>query len=120
MPYKDPEKRAESARRAGRLYYRRNKAATRKRTEKSRARNREILLNWLSAHPCVDCGESDLIVLQFDHLRDKESDVCVAARAGWAVARLQAEIDKCEIRCANCHMRKTLKGSYKDIMASVA
>jgi hypothetical protein len=115
MPYKDLERRREAVRKACRKHYQANKEKTRERTRKSRRRNQAFVLKWLIEHPCVDCGGSDPIVLQFDHLGDKESDITVAARRGWSLARLQKEINKCEIRCANCHVRKTLKGSYKDI-----
>lgn len=54
---------------------------------------------------CVDCGEVDPIVLEFDHLRDKEFNLAHYAKASWE--RLHAEIAKCEVVCANCHRRRT-------------
>ncbi len=69
----------------------------------------ERVFNYLRAHPCVDCGESDPVVLEFDH-RDAASRVLYIAqmierRYSWA--KIQAEIEKCDVRCANCHRRKT-------------
>lgn len=31
----------------------------------------EFFISYLNSHPCVDCGESNIIVLEFDHLSDK-------------------------------------------------
>ena len=55
-------------------------------------------------HPCVDCGNDDIRVLTFDHVTDdKEIDVSVAVHNGWSVKRLLTEIEKCNVRCCNCH-----------------
>lgn len=70
-------------------------------------RNRKFILDYKSNHPCVDCGESDPIVLDFDHLRDKEAIIAHLVVSGCSIERIQKEIDKCEIRCANCHRRIT-------------
>ena len=73
-------------------------------TQKIKNRNRQIVTDYLSTHPCVDCGITDIRVLQFDHVRGtKINSVSVGVRDSWAVEKLQAEIEKCEIRCANCH-----------------
>lgn len=60
-------------------------------------------------HPCMDCGEADPIVLEFDHKADsiKVESVTqmVMNNASWE--RITAEIEKCEVRCANCHRRRT-------------
>jgi hypothetical protein len=74
--------------------------------ERSRS-NLQFLWDYYSEHPCVDCGESDPIVLQMDHLRDKLADVSTMMRS--ARVTIEAEIAKCEVRCANCHTRKTAR-----------
>jgi hypothetical protein len=56
---------------------------------------------------CVECGETDLVVLDFDHRGDKLAKVTDLARNEYSLARLQREIDRCEVRCANCHRRRT-------------
>lgn len=90
--------------------------------EKARVRNAEqtrinakFMIEYLSSHPCVDCGESDIVVLEFDHLRDKVADVSVLARGGYSLEAIQKEIDKCEVVCANCHRRRTARqfGTYR-------
>jgi ArsR family metal-binding transcriptional regulator len=85
----------------------------RQRRTKAKARvnaNRMRLYHYLKTHHCVDCGESDPIVLEFDHVRGKK-DIAVsnAVCNGWAWKRIYAEIEKCEVRCSNCHKRKTAK-----------
>lgn len=69
---------------------------------------RRYVLDYLLKHPCVDCGETDPIVLQFDHVRgDKFESVSVITASVISLKRLKAEISKCEVRCANCHRIKT-------------
>lgn len=67
-----------------------------------------LLLEYFSSHPCVDCGEKDAVVLQFDHVRDTKtlnvSDM-IHGRFRWS--KILKEIEKCDVRCANCHCRRT-------------
>jgi hypothetical protein len=64
---------------------------------------------FLCTHPCVDCGESDPIVLECDHIdpTGKRETVGYLARGGYPWATVLAELGKCEIRCANCHRKRT-------------
>lgn len=71
-------------------------------------RNRRYVFDYLSTHHCVDCGESDVRTLQFDHLNpDLKYDRVANLIFRSSLATLQAEIDKCEVRCANCHAKRT-------------
>jgi hypothetical protein len=76
--------------------------------ELRRRRNICFVSNYLAAHPCVDCGEADPVVLDFDHV-DGKSMAISAGLIGWSIARIIQEIRKCEVRCANCHRRRTAK-----------
>lgn len=78
--------------------------------ERLRQRNYAFLNEYRSSHPCVDCGESDPEVLDFDHVRGvKIRSVFEMACAATSIKRLVEEIEKCEMRCANCHRRITRK-----------
>lgn len=72
-------------------------------------RNREYIWKHLSESPCVDCGEDDIVVLQFDHLRDKKYNVSEMVAQVASLDLIQEEIDKCEVVCTNCHLRRTAK-----------
>jgi hypothetical protein len=64
---------------------------------------------YFELHPCVDCGERDIRCLQFDH-RDRSTKTAnVAYLLGGALSwkAILAEIEKCDVRCANCHSRRT-------------
>lgn len=69
------------------------------------------MIEFLLVHPCVDCGESDIVVLECDHLRDKEFDMAKLLTGGSTWRRIERELAKCEVRCANCHRRKTASRS---------
>lgn len=66
-----------------------------------RKENRAIVYDYLKTHPCVDCGQTDVRVLEFDHIANKLSGVALLMTSG--KNRLLAEIAKCEVRCSNCH-----------------
>jgi hypothetical protein len=74
-----------------------------------------IVFAHLASHPCVDCAEADPIVLEFDHRGDKSANVSDLVASAAPSAVLRAEMAKCDIRCANCHRRKTVKevGGYR-------
>ncbi len=78
------------------------------------ARRSEVqknIVEYLREHPCVDCGETDIVVLEFDHIAEKVANISAYAGGGRTWARVKAEIDKCEVRCASCHRRKTRERS---------
>lgn len=80
-------------------------------------RNRMLIREYLAAHPCVDCGEADVVVLEFDHLRAKDKSIGQLVIDGVSWQKIEREIEKCEVRCANCHRKKTARqrGWYKNL-----
>lgn len=94
------------------LHYQRNRGKYLARAKKSRHRGRDAiwfwLMNYLRSHPCVDCGETDPLVLQFDH-RDGTKKIAtigsMIGRSSWTT--FLTEVAKCDVRCANCHRVRT-------------
>ena len=80
--------------------------------DRRRANHQRVLARLLE-HPCVDCGEDDPVVLDFDHRGDKVANVSAMLSRAWAT--IVAEIEKCDVRCANCHRRRTAErlGSFR-------
>ena len=89
----------------------------RKRNKVIRMQIRTHIWNYLSSNCCIDCGENDPVVLEFDHVRDKKFTISSFAR-NHTLKDVSEEIAKCEVRCANCHRRRTAKqfGYYKDFL----
>ena len=77
----------------------------RRRTVATRIEYKRRLGDYLLEHPCGDCGERDVRVLDFDHepghVKRKDIAALVAACGRWS--DIEAEIAKCEVRCASCH-----------------
>ena len=65
--------------------------------------NRKRALEYLREHPCVDCGETDPVVLQFDHVGQKRANIARMLTDSFTWRQIELEIEKCEIRCGNCH-----------------
>jgi len=107
-----------------REYYQKNKAKIVEQdnltSSERKTRNRQYIWDYYKANPCVDCGESNPIALQFDHRDDVEKTINISKMSSgkWSIENIKKEIDKCSVRCANCHQIRTAEqyGWYKDII----
>lgn len=79
--------------------------------KRHRIRVRAQLFNYLADKKCADCGEADPIVLEFDHQdpKHKFKQISRILSGHYSWNSVLKEIQKCDIRCANCHRRKTYK-----------
>lgn len=69
-----------------------------------------FLIDFFLIHPCVDCGEDDPLVLEFDHRGDKKFGIAAGIRTrNWET--VLEEMAKCDVVCANCHRRRTARRS---------
>lgn len=65
----------------------------------------KLIYDYLVEHPCVDCGETNTVVLEFDHVRgDKIKSISQMRVRSKEV--IMEEIEKCEVRCRNCHIKR--------------
>jgi hypothetical protein len=94
---------------AAKRWYQRNSQVYLVRNVKRR-RDHAALVRELKTKPCTDCGQAyPWYVMDFDH-RDgtvKEFDISKGVRRGLAIARVLAEVEKCDLVCANCHRART-------------
>ena len=65
------------------------------------------MYGYLDRSRCVDCGVTDPLVLEYDHVGVKRSAVTTMAWSGYSLASIIREIEHCEVRCCNCHRRRT-------------
>jgi hypothetical protein len=108
MPSKD------EIREYNRLYYQRNRERLlEKQAEKNRRfaeTRRKWLVDYKRTLECVRCGESHPATLTFHHKNSSEKsfEIGNAIALGIGLKRLLAEIEKCEVICANCHAKEHL------------
>ena len=97
--------------------YRKNKTYYDSKNKDVRERNRKFILEYLKTKECIDCGEKDPIVLEFDHKEHKNNNVSSMVSRLNSIKTIIKEIEICVVRCANCHRRKTAKqrGYYRFI-----
>ena len=104
----------ECKKRYQRDWYKRNQKQHRKNANAWRDKRREelyrVVFDYLSSHPCLDCGETDPVLLDFDHVDGtKEAAISRMITDCRPVATVMREIEKCEVRCANCHRIRTAR-----------
>jgi hypothetical protein len=68
-----------------------------------------LVFSHLQTHPCVDCGEDNPLVLEFDHVKDSKLETISRMVQGrYSLAKIETEIAKCEVRCVKCHRLRTI------------
>src|ERR1700690_3707142 len=63
-------------------YAEKNKEKLSKLKQESYKERKEYIWNYKLGHPCVDCGEPDPIVLEFDHINPNEKKATIANMLG--------------------------------------
>lgn len=95
MPYKDPNRQREY-----------NNEWTRKRAQSIRDELSAMKLE----RGCIDCGyNADHRALEWDHIVPRNGAPTVGSVVARGRAAAMKEIEKCVVRCANCHRIKTYK-----------
>ena len=78
---------------------------------KKRDKLRAYIISKKTGIPCADCGRIyPHYVMDHDHARGvKKGLISLAASRHWSLARLDEELEKCDLVCANCHRIRTHK-----------
>lgn len=97
---------------SSREYYALNREKHKKiileRKKKLRGAVQILYCKWLLEHPCVDCYETNILLLEPDHLRDKSYNISNMINLCHSWESVLKELDKCEIVCKNCHALRTI------------
>lgn len=78
---------------------------------RARAERQRKIVEWVTAYKasacCAHCGEQHPACLHYHHRDASEKDFSIshAVFHGWGIARIQREIEKCDVLCANCHAK---------------
>jgi len=87
------------------------KVTVKNRVKQRRLSNKKALMEHLSDKSCMDCSVDNILVLEFDHLRDKRKSISALVHEGASWQTILDEIAKCDIVCANCHRIRTYERS---------
>lgn len=78
---------------------------------KTKIENQKKICEYLTMHPCEECGETNICVLEFHHYCSKEKEGAISSMitssgaTSWET--IKKEIQKCRVLCANCHRKIT-------------
>lgn len=94
-------------------HYESNKELYKTRAKLSRVslrnRNRLYVRDIKESNPCLDCKKFyHYSQMDFDHVdNSKVINVSKITNTSLSISRIQEEINKCELVCANCHRLRT-------------
>lgn len=74
-----------------------------------RIRDMILFVERLKSAPCMDCGVTyPSYVMDYDHARGvKVMSIAKIVRSGADMEEVAAELEKCDLVCANCHRERT-------------
>lgn len=78
--------------------------------DKAALRRKEIKLEFEEIKSklfCKECGETHISCLDFHHTNPNEKDIEVSSAVcrSWSKKKIEDEIKKCIVLCANCHRK---------------
>lgn len=86
---------------------RQRRQAEKRKIKKARSK---VMVDKLRDVPCADCGvKYPTWIMDFDHRNpaEKLANVSSLRASGGSEKRIQEEIAKCDLVCANCHRKRT-------------
>ena len=123
MAFKSLERRKEYHR----VWYAKNRTRRLTQINADRDRRRGVarvfIYEYLRHNPCTDCGERDIIVLDFDHVHgQKVANISKMINEGRPLEIIREEMAKCEVVCSNDHRRRTARrcNSYRHVSVAQA
>jgi hypothetical protein len=95
-------------------WYRKHPQSTNASTRRRKKAIREFIQRAKNK-PCTDCRLSyPYYVMDFDHVRGRKLlNLSVAVNKLLSLKKVEAEIKKCEVVCANCHRERTFTRSCR-------
>lgn len=76
--------------------------------KKRREMRRDWMVEYKESHPCTDCQQFwPWYVMHFDHVRGEKVGDIGTLILGHSMDVIRAEMEKCELVCANCHAIRT-------------
>ena len=92
-------------------HYRKNREEIIGKVIKRKMEIRDWLRGYKSNLVCSKCGERHPATIQFHHNDPSEKDRSIAevVNLGWSFERIEKEISKCTVLCANCHSKEHWK-----------
>jgi len=86
-----------------------HKVRTKRAYRQRRLDQLRLVFDHFRENPCVDCGEDNPALLEFDHVDESAKSFGVGGKIGdVSTPKLLKEIEKCQVRCKNCHHLRTM------------
>jgi nicotinamide mononucleotide adenylyltransferase len=115
VAYKSKKDQAKASKRHYEKHKDKIKSRTRARNRSQKKKNKNFVAWVKSRSCCIDCGETNPLVLDFDHVYgEKFMNISDMSRSSYSREAIMEEMDKCEVRCSNCHRIATAKRRNKN------